>query len=99
MWDEIGCQGVRALVEAALQVKYQHCESIRLWRAKCEDEGVRLIVKFLLQAKKVQILELLDAQVSELGCQILGQALHHNQELQMIILKLDHNPIGSSGLK
>lgn len=53
IWDEIGWQGVRALVEAAIQVKYQHCDSIRLWRAKCGDEGVRLLVKFLSMAKKV----------------------------------------------
>jgi len=47
MWDEIGWQGVRALMDAAVQVKYKHCSSIRLWKAKCEDEGVRQITKFI----------------------------------------------------
>ena len=83
IWDEIGWQGVRALIEAALLVKYQHCDSIRLWRAKCEDEGIRLICKFLGAAKKVQVLELLDAEVSWLGCQMLGQILHSSNELEL----------------
>lgn len=61
MWDEIGWQGIRALMEAALQAKYKHCSSIRLWRTKCEDEGVRLIAKFMSEVKTVAVLELLDA--------------------------------------
>jgi len=76
MWDEVGWQGVKALMEAAIQAKYKHCDSIRLWKAKCEDEGVRLICKFLMQCKSVQCLELLDANVSFLGCEFISQALH-----------------------
>lgn len=99
MWDEIGWQGIRALMEAALQAKYKHCNSIRLWRTKCEDEGVRLIAKFMCEVKTVAILELLDAQVSAVGCEIIGQALNFKNELNLLILKMDHNPIGSEGLK
>ena len=29
----------------------------------------------------------------------MGQALHHSNELEMIILKLDHNPIGCEGVR
>lgn len=47
LWDEIGWQGIRSLMEAAMQAKYKHCSSIRLWRTKCEDEGVRLIMQFM----------------------------------------------------
>ena len=35
LWEDIGWQGVKAIVDAMLQVKYQHLTSIRLWRAKC----------------------------------------------------------------
>lgn len=34
-------------MEACIQAKYKHCESIRLWKTKCEDEGVREVVKYL----------------------------------------------------
>jgi hypothetical protein len=61
MWDDMGWQGIRALMEAAIQAKYKHCTSIRLWRTKCEDEGVRQIMNFMLLAKTVGVLELLDA--------------------------------------
>lgn len=61
LWDEIGWQGIRALMEAASMANYKHCTSVRLWRTKCEDEGVRLIAKFLCQAKTVACLEILDA--------------------------------------
>lgn len=45
------------------------------------------------------MLELLDAEISSLGCQMLGQALHHDSEIELLILKLDHNPFGTEGLK
>jgi Leucine Rich repeat len=30
---------------------------------------------------------------------MIGQALHSKNELNLLVLKLDHNPIGSEGLK
>jgi len=85
-------------MEAAIMANYKHCTSIRLWRTKCEDEGVRLITKFMCQAKTVQVLELLDANLSTIGCEIIGQALNWRNELNLAVLKLDHNPLGSEGL-
>jgi len=86
-------------MEAAMQAKYRHCNSIRLWRTKCEDEGVRLISQFMLMAKTVSVLELLDAQLSHVGCEIIGKSLNFKNDLNLLVLKLDHNPIGSTGLK
>ena len=76
MWEEVGWQGVTALMQAGENIKYKHCTSIRLWRTKCEDEGIRNIAKFMLIAKSVIVLELLDANISPVGCEILGDMLH-----------------------
>jgi hypothetical protein len=43
IWDEIGWQGVKALMQSLKSVDYQHCKSLRLWKTGCEDEGVRSI--------------------------------------------------------
>ena len=32
IWDEIGWQGVKALMESLKAVDYQHCKSLRLWK-------------------------------------------------------------------
>jgi len=82
-------------MEAAMQANYKHCTSIRLWRTKCEDEGVRLILKFMCQVKSVVCLEILDAGLTHIGCEIIGQSLNFKNELGLLVLKLDHNPIGS----
>ena len=99
LWDEIGWQGVKALMEAAIAAKYKHCDSVRLWKAKCEDEGVRLVCKFLQASKSVNVLELLDAELTTLGCEFLSQTLHCSAEVPLLVLKLDHNPIGAAGMK
>jgi Ran GTPase-activating protein (RanGAP) involved in mRNA processing and transport len=99
LWDEIGWQGVKAVMEAAIAAKYKHCDSVRLWKAKCEDEGVRLVCKFLQTSKSVNVLELLDAELTTLGCEFLSQTLHSSAEVPLLVLKLDHNPIGAAGMK
>jgi Ran GTPase-activating protein (RanGAP) involved in mRNA processing and transport len=99
LWDDLGWQGVKALFDAACTVNYKHCSSVRLWRSKCEDEGVRLIVKFMTQAKTVQVLELLDAQVTAVGCEMLGRALLPQHSINLLVLKMDHNAIGAEGLR
>lgn len=43
IWDEIGWQGVKVLMQSLKAVDYQHCKSLRLWKTGCEDEGVRAI--------------------------------------------------------
>ena len=86
-------------MEAAIQVNYKHVASIRLWRSKCEDEGVRLICKFLCLAKSVQVLEILDGNINKVGCEIIGKSLHFSNNLNLLVLKLDNNPFGSEGLK
>lgn len=81
-----------------LQHRYQHCTSIRLWKAFCEDEGVRAVCQYLDHGKNVAFLELLDNQITPLGCEFLSKALHPKSQPMIQILKLDHNNFGSAGV-
>jgi hypothetical protein len=47
IWEPIGWQGVKALMEALKAVNYQHTKSIRLWKSQCEDEGVRAVCNYI----------------------------------------------------
>jgi len=76
VWTELGWPGTRAIMDALREVKYQHCTSIRFWKTYCEDEGVRAICQYLECTKNVLFLELLDNNITALGCEFLGKALH-----------------------
>jgi len=46
------------------------------------------------------VLELLDCKISPLGCEFLGKTFHPSNKINAVtILKLDHNPIGSEGMR
>lgn len=85
-------------MDALRDVKYQHCTSIRFWKAFCEDEGVRAICQYLELGKNVAFLELLDNNITPLGCEFLSKALHPKMTPTIQILKLDHNNFGSAGV-
>ena len=103
IWNELGWQGVRAFIEPCIQMKYKHILSIRLWKGKCQDEGARHIAAYVGKQTNCTILELLDCQVTSLGCEFLQRCcfpLELNSQLgsNLTILKLDHNPIGAKGM-
>jgi len=79
-------------------VKYQHAKSIRLWKTVCEDEGVRSICAFIKDAPNLQVLELLDNDITRLGCEFLSKVLTPSAKLNIVMLKLDHNSFGSAGM-
>ena len=99
IWDTLGWQGTRALMDALRVVKYTHCFSIRFWKTHCEDEGLRCIVQFISEGTSpVQILELLNCGLTKLSCSFIGKMmLNTNKSIRH--LKLDHNDIGSAGVK
>lgn len=71
--------------------------SLRLWKGKCQDEGVRIIVNYLLRNPNCTILELLDCQITPLGCEFLNRAFTPRTGANLTMVKLDHNPIGDAG--
>ena len=78
---------------------YKHTVSIRLWKTDGEDEGCRAVCQYIAACPTVAMLELLDNQISPLGCEHLGKILHPSAKVQLIQVKLDHNRFGSAGLK
>lgn len=72
---------------------------MRLWKTKCEDEGVRAVCNYVAINNNVVILELLDNAITPLGCQFLGKLFAPEARTNLVIVKLDHNSIGSEGLK
>ena len=76
VWTELGWAGTRAIMDTLRDHKYQYCSSIRLWKVYCEDEGVRAVCQYLEMNKNVAFLELLDNNITPLGCEFLSKALH-----------------------
>ena len=98
IWDEIGWQGVKALMESLKSVNYQHCKSLRLWKTNWEDEGVRAIADWLGTNSTVEMLELLENKITPLGWDFLSRILVPSSPSAITVLKLDHNEIGSEGM-
>jgi len=94
--EEMGPVGVRCFAEALKDVKYAHLKSLRFWKSRTEDEGVRAISDYLkLETTKLSILDLLCNNITPLGCEFLGQGLGGSS---ITILKLDHNSFGTEGI-
>eukprot|EP01017_Pseudomicrothorax_dubius_P005547 TRINITY_DN11426_c0_g1_i1.p1 TRINITY_DN11426_c0_g1~~TRINITY_DN11426_c0_g1_i1.p1 ORF type:complete len:323 (+),score=93.98 TRINITY_DN11426_c0_g1_i1:64-969(+) len=98
VWEEAGAIGVRAIMEAMIEIKYQHTKSIRFWKAKAQDEGVRATCQFLETNKTVRVLEFMDCEVGVLGAEFIGRVLEPSIDSAITVLKLDHNPLGTAGL-
>ena len=47
IWEQIGWQGVQAVMQSLRTVNYPHTRSIRLWKTHCEDEGVRCVCMYI----------------------------------------------------
>ena len=99
LWEELGWPGIKAIIESLKQASYPHCQSIRLWKTYCEDEGVRSICSFLAMCSSILCLEMLDNKITPLGCEFLGKTLTPGAGCPPIVsLKLDHNNFGSEGV-
>lgn len=97
VWNEIGWQGTKAIIEAMMTANYKHCESIRLWKGRCFDEGARQIALYLTKFHNCTVLELLDCGITALGCEFLMPAFTPKIGGNLTMIKLDHNPIGDEG--
>jgi Ran GTPase-activating protein (RanGAP) involved in mRNA processing and transport len=86
-------------MDALRSVNYIHTKSIRFWKTNCEDEGVRSIGMYAKNCPNLLILELLDNQITRLGCEFLSKILVPEAKLNLQVLKLDHNSFGSEGIK
>ena len=68
LWEEMGPVGVRTLMESFSEISYKHLKSLRLWKVKAQDEGIRSICIYIDKVKLLEILDLLDNEIGLLGC-------------------------------
>lgn len=86
-------------MDALKEVDYPYCKSVRMWKVKAQDEGVRSTCQFLEKNKTVKILEFMDNEVGPLGCEFIGRLMDPSVASEILVLKLDHNPFGAAGLE
>ena len=60
LWEEMGPVGVRSMMESFTEIGYKHLKQLRLWRVKCQDEGVRTICIYIDKVRLLEVLDLLD---------------------------------------
>ena len=86
-------------MESLATAKYKHAKIIRLCRTQCEDEGVRNVCNYIMVNENVALVDLMSNMISPLGCEFLSKLMAPESKRGIIHLKLDHNPIGSEGIK
>ena len=97
--DPISWVGAKALAYGLCESKYPHLKSLKLIKCGIEDEGVRVICKYLdMESTIVDELELVDNKITALGCEFLAKVVN-NKENKLKDLTLDHNPIKSKGVE
>lgn len=79
--------------------KYKHATILRFCKTNCEDEGARVVCKYISINENVKFLDLMSNLISPLGCEFIGKLMAPEMKRGITHLKLDHNPIGSEGMK
>lgn len=87
-------------METLTDTKFIKVKHIEIWKAKIEDEGIRNICKYLelREGNQVDVLDVLDNQITSLGCQFVGKAFTM-PFTKIKYLKLDDNIIGNKGVE
>lgn len=100
LWEETNPNATRVVFESLSQIGINTIRSLRLWKIQAGDEGVRALCDYLLTNKELDVLDLLDNGITQLGCRFLGDCFgEHFGVLQVRKLMLDHNLIGDKGLQ
>ena len=91
---------MRALSEVVSELNYKNLKEIKIWKGAISDEGVRALTKYIELTKKnsVTSFDVIDNQITPLGCEFLGKTLTIPQ-CSIKTLIIDHNFIGDLGLK
>lgn len=89
---------IRAFMEVASELQYEHLKLLRIWKGGIGDEGLRVICKYLVSGYSLELIDVIQNQISPLGCEFLGKAMN-SPLCRVKHLKLDDNLIGSAGLK
>jgi len=58
LWEPTNPNAIQAMMEAIKDAQIDTLKSIRFWKIKAQDEGVRALSSFMTQNKTVQIVDL-----------------------------------------
>jgi Ran GTPase-activating protein (RanGAP) involved in mRNA processing and transport len=62
-------------MESLNDLNYPHLKKIRLWKIDLQDEGLRSICNFIDKMSTIEYLDLMDNNITALGCEFLGKTL------------------------
>ena len=103
--DRIGEFGARALATALRRSTKGEkgmpiLKSLRIWEGELGDEGVRNIVKFIIETNNssLKLIEFLNCNIGPLGCEFISRIFEPSLPCTMEILTLDYNNFGNEGL-
>ena len=103
--DKIGEFGARALATALRRSTKGEkgmpiLKSLRIWEGELGDEGVRNIVKFIIETNNssLKLIEFLNCNIGPLGCEFISRIFEPSLPCSMEILTLDYNNFGNEGL-
>ena len=103
--DRIGEFGARALATALRRSTKGEkgmpiLKSLRIWEGELGDEGVRNIVKFIIETNNssLKLIEFLNCNIGPLGCEFVSRIFEPSLPCTMEILTLDYNNFGNEGL-
>ncbi len=97
MWGEIGPICARSFMDSLSDLNYMHLKKIRIWKANLMDEGLRAICNFMEKCNTLQYLDLMENNITELGCEFLAKVMI-NPNNKVTKLRLDNNKIGLKGI-
>eukprot|EP00163_Fabomonas_tropica_P017804 TRINITY_DN3157_c0_g1_i1.p1 TRINITY_DN3157_c0_g1~~TRINITY_DN3157_c0_g1_i1.p1 ORF type:complete len:321 (-),score=64.96 TRINITY_DN3157_c0_g1_i1:118-1080(-) len=96
--DPFGAPGTRTIVSAMLLSQFRSITHLCFYRAHVGDEGVDALCELLRNSDMpLKNLELVDNNITALGCKYLSFALKPNKHL--LTLVLDHNNFGDDGIE
>ena len=100
LWEEANSNQVKLIFECLTQTNINTISSLRFWKIKSEDEGIRALCEYLQNSNlNLTILELIENKIKTLGCQFLGNLyLKNPKSLNIQSLVLDQNNLSDEGI-
>lgn len=99
LWEPTNPNAIQAIFAAIHDAKIDTLISIRFWKIKAQDEGIRAQSTYMIANKTVEVVDVLDNEITPLGCEFLGRAIHPTVNLTQKKLNMDHNVFRDEGLR
>lgn len=100
LWQETTPQSVSTMFDCLQKTKVNSIRSLRLWKINAGDEGINALSNYLLENPDLEIIDLLDNNITKNGCLNFGVTLYKQPSLfKLRKLMIDHNNIGNEGLR